>query len=140
MYQLDFDTNAVFTFMCSKHPFSQVEGMQCIGLRRDGSLIAGVMFEGNNGRNLWMHVAAEPSKHWLNRAYMAACFGYAFAQCGVDRVSGYVNESNHAARRFDEHIGFKEEARLKGAAPDGGDVLLYVMWKKDCKYVTLAHH
>ena len=53
----------------------------------------------------------------------------------MDRISGYVNESNEVARRFDEHLGFHEEARLKGAAPDGGDVLLYVMWRDDCRFI-----
>jgi RimJ/RimL family protein N-acetyltransferase len=56
-------------------------------------------------------------------------------QLGVNRVSGYVNASNAAARRLDEHLGFKPEAVLTGAATDGGDVILYVMWRKDCKYV-----
>jgi RimJ/RimL family protein N-acetyltransferase len=59
--------------------------------------------------------------------------------CGVDRLSGYVDASNTDARRFDEHVGFQEVARLKGAAPDGGDVILYVMWRQDCRFLG-AHH
>jgi NifB/MoaA-like Fe-S oxidoreductase len=40
------------------------------------------------------------------------------------------------AREFDENLGFQQEAVLKGAASDGGDVILYVMRKEDCKYVN----
>jgi len=107
-----------------------------IGLRKGGELVAGVIYEGFNSRNIWMHVAAVPGRAWLNRAYLMTCFAYPFIQLGVDRISGYVHASNLDARRFDEHLGFEEEARLKGAAPDGGDVIIYVMWKKGCRYVN----
>ena len=31
----------------------------------------------------------------------------------------------------------REEARLKGAAQDGGDVILYVMRREECPYVEV---
>lgn len=110
-------------------------GMKGLGLERDGSLVAGVLYEGYTGHNIWMHVAADQSKRWMTREYLRYCFHYPFNELGCGRVSGWVEASNEAARRFDEHLGFKEEARLKGAARDGGDVILYVMWRKDCRYV-----
>ena len=116
-------------------PIQMMPGMKCLGLERDGELVAGVMFEGFNGRNEWMHVAAIPGARWMTKEYLRYCFHYPFNEMGVDRISGYVNESNEVARRFDEHLGFHEEARLKGAAPDGGDVLLYVMWRDDCRFI-----
>ncbi len=112
-----------------------VEGMTAIGLVREDRLVAGVLYEGFNGRNLWMHVAAEPGRRWGVRDYLWACFRYPFVVCGCDRISGYVEESNAAARRFDEHLGFREEARLQGAAADGGDVILYVMRRQDCRFL-----
>ncbi len=139
VHALEYALDAVLPFMGERIPgFAACEGQRAIGLRRDGVLVAGAVYEGFNGRNLWMHVAAEPGARWLVRDYLRACFAYPFLLCGVERVSGYVNANNLAARRFDEHLGFKEEARLRGAAPDGGDVILYVMWRKDCRYVPLA--
>lgn len=139
--ELDFDFAAVAAFMKQHLPgFAVAERQRAIGLRRDGELVAGVIYEGFNGRNLWMHVAAVPGRRWLNREYLNACFRYPFQVCGVDRVSGYVEASNHDARRFDEALGFKEEARLKGAAQDGGDVILYVMRREDCRYGTVSPH
>jgi RimJ/RimL family protein N-acetyltransferase len=134
---LDFDTETVFQFVRSLVPgLPRFDGMTGIGLRKDGELVAGVIYEGFNGPNVWMHVAAVPGRSWLNRSYLTACFAYPFIQLGVERVSGYVYASNLDARRFDEHLGFEEEARLKGAAPDGGDVIIYVMWKEGCRYVN----
>lgn len=135
-YTFEYEPKLVLPFVQSLLPgLKRAEGMRTIGLRKDGELVAGVVYEGFNGRNVWMHVAAVPGARWLVRDYLLACFAYPFLVCGVERVSGYVNASNVQARRFDEHLGFREEARLLGAAADGGDVILYVMWKKDCRYV-----
>lgn len=133
--RLIYDIGAVFDFVCSVNPLSAVQGMQAIGLERNGELVAGVVYEGYNKHNIWMHVGAAPGKRWMTREYLKACFAYPFLQCGVSRISGYVNASNLEARKFDEHLGFKQEAILSGAAPDGGDVIIYVMRREDCKYV-----
>lgn len=127
-------TARVHEFVNSIHPLLYVEGMQGIGLERDGDLIAGVIFEGYNPFNIFMHVAAVPGARWLTRDYLRACFRYPFVQLGCKRVTGWVEESNMAARRFDEHLGFREEARLRCAARDGGDVILYVLWREECRY------
>ena len=129
------DVIEVLHFVKSIMPFSAVEGMKAIGLKKDGKLVAGCIFEGYSGPNVWVHLAAVPGKRWMTKQYLRACFEYAFVTLGVKRLSGYVNASNHEAIRLDEHFGYKREAVLKGAAPDGGDVILYVMWREDCKYV-----
>lgn len=110
-------------------------GMKAIGLERDGQLVAGVIYEGFNGHNVWMHVAAEPGARWMTRAYLRYCFRYPFWEMGVRRISGYVDASNLAARKMDEHLGFVPEATLRGAAHDGGDVIVYVMRREHCRFL-----
>lgn len=139
-HALDFELENVLPFVQSLIPgLAANDGMRAIGLRRNGELVAGAVYEGFNGRNMWVHLAGLPGRCWLNRRFLQAGFHYPFVLCGVDRLSGYVNASNTDSRRFDEHVGFHEEARLKGAAPDGGDVILYVMWRQDCRFLG-AHH
>jgi RimJ/RimL family protein N-acetyltransferase len=130
-----YDVPEVLAFIREHMPFHAVEGMQAIGLKKDGQLIAGVIYEGFTKHNIWMHVAAVPGKRWLNRDYLRACFRYPFAQLGVKKVRGYVAASNAAARKFDEHLGFRQEAVLQDAATDGGDLILYVMDRSECRYV-----
>jgi len=130
-----FDTRRIFDFVQQRNPLSWIEGCKGIGLERDGELIAGVIYEGFNGTNIWMHVAAVPGARWMTREYLRYCFHYPFIELGCRYVRGYVEASNHAARRFDEHLGFTQAAVLPGAATDGGDVILYVMPKEGCRYV-----
>lgn len=136
-WTLEYDLEQVLPFMQRQgSPLVRCDGMRAIGLRRaDGDLVAGVIYEGINRHNCWMHVAAVPGARWLTRTYLRACFAYPFLVCGVDRVRGYVEASNTAALRFDLHLGFMPEARLVGAADDGGDVVLLVMQRRDCRYV-----
>lgn len=129
------DPGRVFAFCKERMPLSLVAGMKGLGLEKDGELVAGVIYEGYNQHNVWMHVAAEPGAKWLNRDFLRYSFHYPFVELGCKRVSGYVEASNSQARRFDEHLGFKQEAVLQGAASDGGDVILYVMWRNDCRYL-----
>ncbi len=132
------DPVRVWQYVRKQLPVPGSSGMRGIGLERDGELIAGVLYEGWNGVNTWMHVATTPGKKWT-AAYLRYCFYYPFVELGCKRVSGYVEASNAAARRFDEHLGFRPEAILKGAAADGGDVILYVMWREECRYVQISH-
>lgn len=129
------DPARVWAFVSQHTPVAIMSGMKGLGLERDGQLIAGVLYEGYNGHNVWMHVAAEPGRRWLNREYLRYCFYYPFVEMGCSRVTGYVEASNTDARRFDEHLGFKQEAVLQGAASDGGDVILYVMRRENCRYL-----
>ena len=84
---------------------------------------------------MWVHLAGLPGARWMTRDFLRAGFAYPFLVCGVKRLSGYVIASNTAACRLNEHLGYRVEATLAGAAPDGGDVLIYVMRKEDCRYV-----
>jgi len=135
MTEIIFNPARVYDFVRQFIPVNMVSGMQGIGLGKDGELIAGVLYEGFNGHNVWMHVGAIPGKRWMTRAYLHAAFAYPFVQCGCSRVSGYVEANNAQARRFDEHLGFTQEAVLSGAASDGGDVILYVMRKARCRFI-----
>lgn len=109
---------------------------RAIGLVDEDGICACVWFEGWNGANIYMHVAAEPGKRWMTREFLWYVFHYPFVECGVKRITGLVAQSNLVARQFDEHIGFRLETRMKDAAPDG-DMLVYVMFKDDCRWLKM---
>lgn len=125
----------VHQYVCRQTHIPVSTGMKGIGLERDGELVAGVLYEGYNGKNVWMHVAAEPGKRWMTKDFLKYAFSYPFNEMKISRVSGWVEARNAAAIRFDEHLGFKREALLAGAASDGGDVIIYKMTREECRYV-----
>lgn len=107
-----------------------------LGLVQDDVLIAGVVYNHYSGTNICMHVAAIPGARWLNRAYLHACFDYPFNQLGVRRVTGLVPKKNKAARRFDEHLGFKIEGTMRHALADD-DMVIYGMLKENCRWLSV---
>jgi RimJ/RimL family protein N-acetyltransferase len=136
MSKLIFDADAVFHFLKGRGvDLVYSAGMQGIGNERDGDLIGGVLYDGYTGNNIFMHVAGLDGVNWVNRDLVKAAFGYPFKQLNCNRISGWVDASNQKARRLDEHLGFKQEAVLEGVARDGGDVIIYRMWKHECRFI-----
>jgi len=129
------NTDLVFTFVKKYYPIKRGDGQKGLGLVSDSEMVAGVIYDEYNGHNIFMHVAARHEKNWLTREYLRLSFHYPFNQLGCSRVTGWIEDSNTKSKRFAEHLGFKKEAVLNGAATDGGDVILYRMLREECKYV-----
>lgn len=106
-----------------------------IGLVRDGELIAGVIYNNWSAANVCMHVAAMPGRMWLVPEYLYAIFDYPFNEHNLRRVTGIVPKKNAAARRLDEHVGFKLEGSLRHALPHD-DLLVYGMLRRECRFIT----
>lgn len=133
---IEYQLEPVLAFVQERVPgVKRREHMVGMGWRRNGELVAGVLFENIGRHNAWVHVAAIEGRHWLNRTAVRVPFLYAFKVCGLSRLTGRIEAGNTACRRFAEHLGFVPEAVLSGAAEDGGDVVIYVMWAKGCRYV-----
>lgn len=107
-----------------------------IGLERDGELIAGVAYAEFNGVNIVCHIASDGSRQWMTREYLWTIFDYPFNQAKVNRITVCVGEGNTDSIRLVRHMGFQLEAPLKGAHPSG-DLLIFRLWKKDCRFLTM---
>ncbi len=107
-------------------------GSVAIGLERDGELVAGVLYEHWNGKSIVAHMAASGR---LTPAYVAAIFDYAYNICGVQKVILPVASQNLKSGKFVRKLGFREEARIKDASPEG-DIILYTLEKQDCRYLA----
>jgi RimJ/RimL family protein N-acetyltransferase len=110
-------------------------GSKGIGLQENGELIAGVAYNMYTGASICMHVAAVPGKRWMTREYLWACFAYPFLQLKCNRVTGLVRVDNFVAQKFDEHLGFVIEGRLRRAATDGTDMYIYGMLREECRWL-----
>ena len=128
-------TDEVGRFVCHRTGGTYEPGCSAaIGMRNDaGELVAGVLFDHYNGRSIAMHVAGDGG-HWMTRQFLRASFRYPFRQLKVNKVIGFVDSANRAARKLDEHLGFIIEARLKDAGPQA-DLLLMSMTADQCRYL-----
>lgn len=102
----------------------------------NGDLIAGVVYDGyvKNAR-ISMHCAGV-GKKWLTKRFLWMCFDYPFNQLGVNVIINPVDSENIESAKFTEHCGFKEVARVEGGAADS-DLIVYVLYKKDCKWIRI---
>ena len=129
-----FGTARILAFINSQRPLEFIQGMRGIGLERDGEMVAGIMYEGYNYQSIWAHIATKPGSIWLNKEYLRFCCNYPYEHCKVKFVLGYMDAANTHALRFAKHLGFREEARIREAATEGGDILILKMSREDCKY------
>lgn len=137
-----FRDDLVGPWVCERTGGEWVHGLDTtIGLADGDELVAGVVYSDWNGANIFMDVAAQPGKRWLNRGFLWMAFHYPFVQLKCKRVSGVVAADNASARKFNEHLGFTLEAVLKDAHPHG-DLLVYRMLREDCRWLALRspHH
>lgn len=111
----------------------------CIGLEKNGELVAVVVFDDFTKVGCHMSVASDGSSHWLNRGYLAALFAYPFVQLKMRRVTAMIGAKNEASRRFVEHIGFKKE----GVCPHGladDDLVIMGLLRAECRYLPKEQH
>lgn len=102
----------------------------------DGRLLGAVSFTNYDGMTVWLDAAGVPKSGWLTRAGLRQIFYHCFVTLNCVRASAMVPENNEKSRKMLRQIGFKEEARLKHAAPNGGDMLIVTLFKDDCAWLV----
>jgi len=107
-------------------------------MNQAGMIIAGCVYQNYTKADIHMHVAALPDKRWLNRPFLGECFRYPFEQLGCKRVTGLVPSKNTDAQRFDEHLGFIYEGRIRQILPDGDDLIIYGMLREECRFLKVG--
>jgi RimJ/RimL family protein N-acetyltransferase len=134
-YSVECDNEGGFEFINRFFKIYRSEWQKSIVQKRDGEIIAAVLYQDFNGSNIFVHMAAEPGRRWGTKDFLYWTMHYPFVQLGAQRMTGWVEVDNIVAQKFDEHLGFKREAILKGAGQHGQDVILYVMHREDCRHV-----
>lgn len=102
---------------------------------KEGKLVAATIYDDFNGQNAFSHVVSDGSKRWLNKEFLRTSFKYAFEYMGCTRLTGLVPADNFDAQRFDTKLGYSLEGRLERAGGKGEDLLVYRMFKEDCRWL-----
>lgn len=107
-------------------------GSVAIGLKKEGALIAGVIYDNFNERSIWCHVAIDEQ---ITPSYLAAIFDYPFNVANVEKIIVPVGSDNEKSRHMVLNMGFVEEGRIKEGRPNG-DIIFFTMTKKTCRFLT----
>lgn len=128
------DAEAAYIFCRQYFDMGPSPLMKGICLQRNGETIAAAVFDQYNGQNIFMHCAATPGKKWLNRHFLHEAFKHPFVTLGCKRITLWIEKTNVTSRKFAQHLGFTHEATLERASAKGGDIVLYRMFREDCRY------
>lgn len=103
---------------------------------KDNELLGGVIFSGFTGESIGIH-SASWGDHWMNRDLLWITFDYPFRQLRVQRIFGQVPESNWAARKFNENLGFRYVNRIEGVFRGNEACLLMCMERHECRFLRI---
>lgn len=96
-----------------------------IGYEIDGTLMAGVYFDGYRQNNIFAHIAAKTSM--FPQSLLAAVAKYVFHQLSLGRMTFAADCGDARLLAFLRGMGAEHEATLKQGS-DGRDTYLFVLW------------
>jgi RimJ/RimL family protein N-acetyltransferase len=100
------------------------------------TLTGGVLLMNDNGHSMEIHSAGF-KLNWGRQELLWAVFNYVFRVRGIKKLFGRVPEENHRARKFNKHLGFKEEAIIDDVFSGGEGLVVMGMYEEDCKFLTM---
>jgi len=107
------------------------DGSKCVGLEKDGKLVAGVMYDYFNGSSIYAHIA---SLGQMNREFLWFIFHYPFVQINAKVIIGLVADDNERSIRLCNKLGFTLNTRIIDGHPSGA-LRIYTMRREDCKWL-----
>ena len=105
------------------------QGSIALGLVKEKEIIAGCIFDNYCINSIRSTLAIEGR---INREFIRAILDYPFNFLKVNCIINTVSSFNTKSMKLTEHFGFKRVATIPLAMPDGGDMIIYSLVKKDC--------
>lgn len=104
---------------------------QAIGREIDGELVAVVVFDTFSDGDCLIHVVSDGSRRWFSRPFVIMAMAYPFQQLHKRRITALVREDNDASNALCSNFGFVLEGRMRSAAGEGQDMLLWGLLRED---------
>lgn len=103
-------------------------------MSEDGRFLGGVIYTGFTGTMVTIHAAGVG--YWTSPEFMWLIFDYPFEQLKVKKIITMCGSTNTHAKDIIERVGYKAEHKIRDGVPEG-DLLLYSMLRKDCRWLKL---
>lgn len=108
---------------------------QVISRVEDDKLLGGVIYYGYTGAAIFIHQAGF-DKRWMNRDMLWVCFDYPFNQLNCNKLCGTIPAANKTLLALNLRLGFRQEAVIKDAYPDG-DMAVLTMTRDECPWLKI---
>lgn len=103
------------------------------GIEVDGQVVGGATWDNYNRVNCFVHFSVNKGTYF-GRSFLTLMFSYLFHGLRVKRVSAAFSSANEKVKRLATLIGFKIEATLQAACPDG-DMEIWMVTPKECRFL-----
>ena len=87
------------------------------------------------GRSVQMHIASIKGYETRPRQLLYAAFDFPFNVLHVDLLIGIINSVNKRMVDVAFKLGFKEKTRWENMHDNNGDIIVFEMYKKDCRWL-----
>ena len=87
------------------------------------------------GRSVQVHLGSIKGLQTRPRQLLHAAFDFPFNVLHVDLLIGIINSVNKRMVDIAFKLGFKEKTRWKNMHDNGGDIIMFEMYKKDCRWL-----
>lgn len=125
---------AAYAFICDHFYIGRSQDMKGLVQTKGGKIVAAIVYDTFTTHNCFVHIASDGSRRWCTRHFLHEAFKYAFVTAGCERVTLWIEKTNYRSRAMALGAGFKQEAVLERAGRDGVDVLIYRMFRQECRY------
>ena len=105
-----------------------------LGLVRNGTLVAGVIYNCYEGANVNMHISAVDGCRWLTQDFLFAAFDYPFNELSKRRVTAFMRSKNARAIKFVKKLGFVHEGTMPNYYADD-DAVVYGLLRENCRFL-----
>lgn len=116
-------------------PYNPAVDVVISNVTQEGNVLGGVIYDGYTEGCIFMHQAAF-NKYWLGGNMLWLVFDYPFNQLKVNKVAGTIPSYREDLIAFNQKLGFKEEARIRDAYPDG-DLIVMTMPREACRWLKI---
>lgn len=128
------DPDRAYEFITRSFELGRSQHWKGLCQLHNGEVVAAAGYDTFTTHNCFLHLASDGSRKWMTRHFLHETFKYPFVTAGCERITAWIEKPNLRSRAIARRTGFTQEAVLEKAGRDGVDVLIYRMFRQECRY------
>ena len=114
---------------------SPPKGCKAIGVLVDDQLSAVLAYSNFSSLNCVFYIYTDKKRCWATRPVLRMMFHYPFVQCGLGRITAFIDADNRQSMIMCLKLGFRLEGVLRGPSDTSEDVYVLGMLRSECRWL-----